>query len=446
MQNTPTIAIVGRPNVGKSSLFNRLLNKRKAITASEAGTTRDRIMSKFEIEGYETILVDTGGLESSKQDRDLEDNVQEQARIAITDASIILFLVDVTQDLTADDYAAADILRKSSKPVIFIANKVDHPGMIDNTISQIYKLGFGDPIQISSIHNRGLDELTEALTKTLKKLKAKKSRVRVKAAEDKVKICILGRPNAGKSSLVNAVLGQEKLIVSVIPGTTRDAIDADFEYEEQKYVMIDTAGLRRSGKIEPGIEKYSALRAISAIEKSDICVLLLDGTDRISHQDCAIAQRILEEKKGVIIAVNKTDLFEKADEKENYIISVLKSKFDFIPYAPVVFISAKNKKNIFKILELAKEIMKERKLRIPTAELNTYFQEVCYKHMPSSTKTKKPKFMYVNQVDINPPKFLFFFKSAENLHFSYERYLENKLRERYGFTGTPVEMKFKSGV
>jgi len=434
------VAIIGRPNVGKSTLFNRLIGKRHAVVAHEAGTTRDRISQKFECNGIETLLVDTGGLEYGKQEN-IEADIQSQANIAIQDADLTLFIVDISQELTVDDFTAAEILRKSKKPVIFIANKADNESLEENAFN-LYELGFGDAIKISAIHKHGIDELKERIHKDLKGLKFSSSKK--KAPSDLTNICILGKPNAGKSSLVNALLGSEKVIVSDIPGTTRDATDTEIEYEGTKYNLIDTAGLKRPGKTKVGIEKFSALRALKAIERSDIVVLLIDGEQGITSQDCHIAEFALAEEKGLMIVINKIDLLEKGETVRNRIISRLRRRFSFVPWAPIVFVSAKNKRNTYEILVQADEIIKEREKRISTAELNSFIQKITQKHLPASRKIRKPKFMYASQVDTAPPKFVMFFKNASDLHFSYPRYLENEIRKEYGFNGTAINLNLRS--
>lgn len=440
MPPSPIIAIVGRPNVGKSSLFNRLIGKRQAITAKEAGTTRDRIIQKWSCNGHETLLIDTGGLEYGKQES-IEADIQSQANIAIGDADLILFVVDTIDDLTSDDFSAADILRKSQKPAILVANKCEQAN-IEEKVFNILELGFGEPIQVSAIHNLGIDALKNDIEKALKKLKFKKQK-KTTDETDKISLSIIGKPNAGKSSLVNALTNSEKVIVSEIPGTTRDMTDTELSYKDQEFVLTDTAGLRRPGKIQRGIEKFSSLRVISAIEKSEIIVLLIDGVEGPTHQDCHIAQLALEAKKGVILAINKSDLLD-GDAEKSFLLRKLQRKFSFIPWTPVIFVSAKNKKNTYKILELANKIMEERKKRISTAELNTFLQKTCFKHLPASAKNKKPKFFYGSQVAVCPPTFTLFFKNPKNLHFSYPRYLENEIRKKYGFDGTAIELKFKA--
>lgn len=444
MDALPVIAIVGRPNVGKSTLFNRLIMQKYAITSDIAGTTRDRIYKKCEISGYEVTLVDTGGLEYGKHEN-IEKDVQSQAALAIEEADLIIFLVDLSEGINPNDKLAANVLRKSKKEILFIANKSDAKGADDNAYETM-ELGFGEPVKISAIHTTGLLDLELLIEKTLKKLKFKKRKKKEKEDNETVSICILGRPNAGKSSLVNAITGQETNIVSDIPGTTRDHTDTLVTHNDKKYNLIDTAGLRRPGKREQGIEQFSALRCLNALERSDVAVLLIDGTERISKQDAHIVEYALDMKKGLIIAVNKIDDFdkEKDEEKKGMIIYRLRHKFAFVPWTPVLFVSAKNKTNVTKIFELADQIKEEREKKINTAELNSFMQKTANKHLPASSNIRKPKFLYISQVGVSPPSFVLFFKFVENLHFSYPRYIENELRKEYGFTGTSINLKFKS--
>jgi len=443
MNPSPTVAIVGRPNVGKSTLFNRIIGKRLAIISKEAGTTRDRITQKFDFNGYEVLLVDTGGLEYDKKEN-IEADIQTQAKIAIADADLILFVVDISSGLTVDDFTATNILRKSKKNVILVANKCDNPNIEEN-VYNIYELGFGEPIKLSAIHKTGIDDLFYEIEKKLKELEFKK-RTKKKAPEDLINLCILGKPNAGKSSLVNRLTGSEKVIVSEIAGTTRDTTDTELIYQDKKFNLIDTAGLRRRGKRNKGLEKFSVIRSISGIERSDIVVLIIDGKEGVTSQDSHIAQYALEAEKGLILAVNKIDLLEKGEEERGHILRKLQRKFSFVPWAPVIFISAKNKRNTYKILDIATEIMGEREKRISTPELNNFLQKITYKHLPASTKIKKPKFLYGSQVDISPPKFALFFKNSKNLHFTYPRYLENEIRREFGFNGTPINLKIRNKV
>ncbi len=444
MEAPPTIAIIGRPNVGKSTLFNRLTNSRQAITTDIPGTTRDRISRKLQIGEYQVLLVDTGGLEYGKQEN-IESNIQAQAQIAIEDADLILFVTDARYELTVDDFTAASLLRNSKKTTILVANKCDNQEL-DQMIYNLFELGFGEAVTVSAIHKFGIQNLEFEIGKKLKELGFKsgmKKELELETPTGGIDIAILGKPNAGKSSLFNALIGKEKVIVSDIPGTTRDSIDTELQYQDQVYTLIDTAGLRRRGKIEKGIEKYSSLRSFSAIERSEIVVLVIDGEKGITKQDPRIVQHIVEAQKGLIIAINKSDLFEKGEEIRQRIIAKLRRTFAFVPWAPVIFISAKNKRNTYKVLEIASEIMEERKKRIPTQILNGFFQKITFKHPPASTKNKKPKFMYATQADICPPNFILFFKHAANIHFSYKRYLENEIRKEYGFNGTAINLKFK---
>ncbi|MFC1655313.1 ribosome biogenesis GTPase Der [Patescibacteria group bacterium] len=436
----PLIALVGRPNVGKSTLFNRLIGKRLAVISDVAGTTRDRIYQNIEMDDIEVTLVDTGGLSYGKKES-LEAEIQTQAHLAIEKADIIYFVVDASHQLTVDDFAAADILRKTKKPVLFIANKYDGKEAIDR-LMELYEIGFGEPLAISAIHNRGIDELVQRTTKLLKKL-PKEKRKKVKEDKNSVHISFLGKPNVGKSSLVNALLGEDRVIVSDIPGTTRDSTNTHIEFEDKKYTLIDTAGLRKRGKIERGIEKFSSLRCFQALDQSDVALLILDFDERISKQDMHIAGYILEAKKGVIIVVNKIDLTEEEKDRDKF-LRLVQRKFSFLPWAPLVFVSALKKKNITKIYELAEQIVEERKKRIPTGELNNFIKKITFKHVPSGTKRIKPKIFYVTQTGINPPEFVFFVNQANAIHFSYRRYLENELRKEYGFGGTALKLEFRS--
>ncbi len=442
MDPSPTIAIVGRPNVGKSTLFNRLIKKRQAVVAEEAGTTRDRNIQKFLCNDFPCNLIDTGGLEYGKKEN-IEADVQSQAKLAIDDADIILFIVDIMHELTTDDFSAVEELRKSKKPVLLVANKADNSNL-DNNSYNFFELGFGAPICISAIHNNGIEELRSSISKELSRLKFKKKSKEINPETGVTSVCILGKPNAGKSSLVNALLGSDKIIVSEIPGTTRDTIDTEVNYGNKRYNLIDTAGIRRRGKIEKGVEKFSILRCYNAIERSDIVILLIDGIKGITNQDCHIAEQALKEEKGLIIAINKIDLLKLNEIQQDQIIGKLRRKFSFVPWAPVIFISARDRKNIYELFNLIENIIKERNKRIKTAELNQFFQKIIHKHLPASAKIVKPKFMYGSQVDINPPKFLMFLKNAANLHFSYPRYLENEIRKEFGFTGTAINIKFKT--
>lgn len=438
----PIVAIVGRPNVGKSSLFNRLIRKRLAVTHEHAGTTRDRIYFQITLEGIPAIVVDTGGLEYGKKEN-IEADIQSQARIAIDEADLIVFVVDMIEGLTANDYEAAAMLRKSGKNVVFIANKYDHPGHEEH-VGEMTRLGFGEPLKVSAIHKTGIDEFRETLAQKLKKTGWKKQQERAERKEDTVSICFLGRPNAGKSSLVNAILGEEKLIVSPVAGTTRDSTDTEVIYDDQKYTLIDTAGLRRRGKIEPGLEKLSALRSLEALERSDIACLILDYERGIRKQDLSISSYIQDARKGLILVVNKSDLMKDQESDRNRFVRVLRHRFDFLPWVPVLFVSALKKKNIEKILEMAQEIYKERFKQIGNDELDGFMKEITHRHIPPKVTLTTPKIYSLEQTGINPPAFTFWVNDDKAFHFSYRRYLENEIRKKYGFNGTGIRLIYKN--
>lgn len=438
------IAIVGRPNVGKSTLFNKLLGKRQAIESEVSGTTRDRIYGKMTIDGYSAVLVDTGGLESKVAGGDIEKNIKEQSQIAIDGADVILFVLDLRSELTSDDLHTAELLRKSKKPVILVANKSDN-SKIEELKYNLYELGFGEPIAVSAIHSYGVDEIELQLSSALKKLKFKKDRVK-KHDSNVIRIAFIGRPNVGKSTMVNSIFEKKLLITSSIPGTTRDSIEIPFEYSEQQFVLVDTAGLRRRGDIEPGIEKFSSLRALQAVEMSDVCVLMLDFEEGVTNQDCHISQFVLEQNKGLILCVNKIDLYkgEERERKENGFIYDLKNTMAYLPWAPVVFTSGQERKNVLKILDLAMEIFRERNKEIADVDLQIWLDSAMKKHPSNSTRGKhKFEIKDVEQIGSNPPVFLFNCNWPEIMHFSYKRYLENSLRETFGFAGTGMELVFK---
>lgn len=439
-QKTPIIAIVGRPNVGKSTLFNRLIGKRLAITSEIAGTTRDRIYYNTEFNGISVILVDTGGMEYGKKEN-IEADIQSQVKLAIVDADLIYFVIDAKETLTINDLEAANSLRKSKKTVLFIANKVDgqYP---QEDINEIIKLGFGQPQEISAYHNAGIEELIEVTEKTLKKLGFKKTE-KEPENRDIINICFIGRPNVGKSSLVNALLGKPKVIVSDIPGTTRDSTDTAIIWNGQKFNLIDTAGIRRRGKIGSGLEKISILRSLQSIEKADVVCLVLDYEEGISKQDQHITSYILEASKGLILVVNKSDLMKDREEDQTKMINILRRKFEFLPWAPAIFISALRNKNTEKVLELSKQIQIERYKIIPDEELDGFMKETVHKNTPPRVSQTRPDFYSLKQIKTNPPTFVFIVNVGNALHFSYRRYLENELRKRYPFTGTSIKFIYK---
>jgi GTPase len=437
----PFIAIIGKPNVGKSSLFNRIIGKKVAIISKEAGTTRDRVFRHTKFGDYQSILVDTGGIEFEKKES-LEADMQSQARVAINDADVIVFLVDGRKDPTIDDFETAKILRRASKKMLLVANKIDHVKSAHNLLSWT-ELGFGEPMSISVIHNKGIDKLENTIAKQLQESEWPIN-VERESRSDTTKLSFIGRPNAGKSSLINALLGEKRVIVSDIPGTTRDAIDTDLDWESKHFTLIDTAGLRRRGKIERGIEKYSSFRTINAIERSDIVCLVLDYTIGIRAQDLHICSYVLEANKGLILLVNKSDLMEEKEAERNRIGRVLKHRFSFLSWAPVLFVSAKNRKNLELILETSIQINSERNKEIDHELLVDFLKENFHKHMPPTAGRKKLLFYDVIQIPSPTPTFEFMVNNRDIVHFSYRRYLENELREQFGYNGTALRFFFKN--
>jgi GTPase len=439
------VAIVGRPNVGKSALFNRLVGRSIAIVEDIPGTTRDRIYADAEWSGANFTLVDTGGLqmdgfldEKNATPEVLVDQVHHQAEMAIAEADVILFMVDGKAGMTTTDQRVADLLRRTDKPVILAANKIDGESRRLAAL-EFYALGLSDPFAISALHGLGTGDLLDAIVAALP----------TEADEEEseaVKIAIVGRPNVGKSSLFNTLLGEERVIVSDIPGTTRDAIDTPIEWEGQQLLLIDTAGIRRRGSIDPGIEKYSVLRALKAISRADVVLLLLDATEMVTAQDAHVAGYILEEEKGVVVLVNKWDLIEKDTNTMSEFKQRIRTELQFLDYVPVLFISAKSSKRVDQVLPMALKVRAQRLMRVPTAELNQILQDATVRHAPPSKAGKRLKFYYATQVAVDPPNFVFFVNDARLVHFSYQRYIENQLRERYEFLGTPLRFTFRNRV
>ncbi|MBE7553833.1 MAG: ribosome biogenesis GTPase Der [Anaerolineales bacterium] len=451
----PIVALVGRPNVGKSTLFNRLVGQRKAIVEDLAGTTRDRLYGDADWAGRDFIVVDTGGLEfdaAPLREREGEvtgfqagvasrlflREIREQAEIAIAEAEVIVLLVDAEAGLTSSDQDVAALLRRTDKPVLLAVNKADNLKRRNEAVD-FYALGLGDPIPVSALHGTGTGDLLDAIVEALPPVEAEDE-----AEDEAIKIAILGRPNVGKSSLLNHLLGEERVIVSDVPGTTRDAIDMQIEYEGLSLVLIDTAGIRRRGKIEVGVEKYSFLRSLKAVSRADVCLLLIDATDMVTAQDAHIAGYILEEAKSVVVIVNKWDLVEKDTNTINEFTARIRNELKFLDYVPVLFISAKTGQRVPKVLPLALQVQEERLRRIPTGELNRLLREAIAKNPPKGAQRQRLKFFYMTQAGVDPPTFVFFVNDRTLVHFSYERYLENVLREQYGFLGTPLKLVFRS--
>jgi GTP-binding protein len=435
MARKPLVALVGRPNVGKSTLFNRLVGQRLAIVEDIPGTTRDRQYADVEWGGRVFTLVDTGGLVLGPADQ-ITAQVRAQAEVAIAEADVIVFMVDIVDGLTAPDAEIADILRRTQKPIILVANKADHVSR-ELGAHEFYALGLGDPLPVSSLRGLGTGELLEAILQALPSLPPEEEE------SGALRIALVGRTNVGKSSLLNRLLGEERVIVSDIPGTTRDAIDTTIRYHGQEIVLIDTAGIRRRGQIAPGVEKYSVLRALKAIARADVVLLLLDATEGVTEQDQHIAGYILEEAKAVIVLVNKWDLVEKdattLAQYEEYVRRELK----FMPYVPVLFISALTGQRVERILPLALRIHQERQVRLSTGEINALIRDATAKVSPPSKWGRKLRIYYGTQVETQPPTFVFFVNDTKLVHFGYERYLENQLRERYKFEGGPIRLIFR---
>ena len=446
MSYKPLVALVGRPNAGKSTLFNRIVGRRLAVVSDVPGTTRDRLYADAEWAGSVFTVVDTGGIEVTEgwQTEPLSEDsvlflpaIRTQAAIAIQDADVIVQVVDGQSGITAADQEVADILRQTKKPVIIAANKLESINKRDDAY-EFYELALGEVFAISALHGNGTGDLLDAITEAIPFVPEEDE------DDDTIKIAILGKPNAGKSTLLNKLIGEERAIVSPIAGTTRDAIDTKLTFEGQEFTIIDTAGIRRPGKIDPGVEKYSVLRAIKALSRADIALLLIDAEAGITAQDTHIAGMLTEENSGVIVLVNKWDAVVKDSftiydyEKE------LREALKFIPYAPILFISAKTGKRVDKVLPKALEVQETRHQRIPTSELNKWMRDVITVHPPPSHNGLRVKFFYTTQVTTAPPTFVMFVNKPEWVHFSYQRYLENRLREEYPFEGSPMRLVFRA--
>jgi len=431
----PIVAIVGRPNVGKSTLFNRLAGERIAVVEDLPGTTRDRVYADITWGERELTLIDTGGFEP-RPDSDLRQKVKHQAEVAIEEADVILFMVDVLDGVTIPDQEIAETLRRSRKPIILAVNKADNDQRSQQAF-QFHELGIGEPLAISAHHGIGVSDLMDEVCARLPPPEP--------AAEEPemLKIAIVGRPNVGKSMLLNAILGQERAIVSEIPGTTRDATDTVFNYGGESMLFIDTAGIRRRGKIEVGIERYSVMRSLNAISRADIVLLVIESAEIMNEQDMHIAGYIHEALKGIVVVVNKWDLARELEVDKTQCASEIKQKVKFFPDAPIVFASAQFGKGIGQVLSAAKRVYQERQKRLPTPLLNEEVNRAIAAHPPPSLRGKQLRLSYVTQPDVDPPTFVFFVNDPRMLHFSYQRYLENSLRKAFGFKGTPLKLIFR---
>lgn len=426
----PVVAIVGRPNVGKSTLFNKIAGKRISIVEDTPGVTRDRIYTEVEWLENKFTIIDTGGIEPYSEDIILV-QMRRQAEIAIDMANVIVFLVDGQEGVTPADQEVANMLRKSQKKVVLVVNKIDAAKYMDN-VYEFYNLGLGEPIGISAAQALGLGDMLDEIIKGFPE-----------EAEDDydeltIKVAVVGKPNVGKSSLVNKIIGEERVIVSDVAGTTRDAIDTPFEVGEDKYVFIDTAGLRKKKKIFENIERYSVVRALTAIERADVCLILIDATEGVTEQDTKIAGYVNEQGKGAIIVVNKWDLIEKDDKTMNKFIDDIRRELPFMAYAPTIFVSALTGQRVIKLLELVKYVSNQNAMRISTGMVNDIINEAVLMNQPPISGGRRLKILYTTQVAVKPPTFALFLNDPSIMHFSYERYLENQLRKSFGFEGTPI--------
>ena len=427
----PIVAIVGKPNVGKSTLFNKIVGKKISITEDIPGVTRDRIYQEATYNNKKFYLIDTGGIDNSKLD--FNDEIKIQAEIAIEQADVIVFIVDGKEGITSNDLIVRDILRKNDKKIIVAINKMDVKNAKDN-IYDFYELGFDTYIPISSIHNIGYIELMDTITESFN-IKEEKN-------DDRTKISIIGRPNVGKSSLTNALLNEERVVVSNIAGTTRDSVDSILKYNNEEYIIIDTAGMRKKGKVFETIEKYSLLRSLQSIDRSDICIIVLNAEEGITEHDKHITGYAIERGKGIIFVVNKWDTVKNTTIQEYE--KLIRNEFQFATYAPIVFLSALTKKRIHTLMPEILKVKENIKREIKTSVLNEIIQESYQLNLPPSYKGKRLKIYFTSQTGIKPPKFTFRVNNKGLVHFSYERYLENKIRENFNFEGTPIILQFKN--
>ncbi|MFN2274928.1 MAG: ribosome biogenesis GTPase Der [Anaerolineales bacterium] len=450
----PVVAIVGRPNVGKSTLFNRLAGERLAVVDDTPGTTRDRLVAESEWNGVTFDIVDTGGIDPtdlsrgeplSIGSRDYISQVRTQATIAARDADAVLFLVDVESGITVADEEVAQILRRQQQrvagkpypPILLVVNRCDNENRRAQA-TEFYGLGMGDPIPISALHGRGTGDLLDQLVTALggPQLPSAES-------DERIHIAIVGRPNVGKSSLLNKILGEDRVLVSEIPGTTRDAVDTNIEWENTPITLIDTAGIRRRGRIEPGVEKYSVLRALKAIDRADVVLLLVDATQGVIAQDTHIAGLVIDKHKSVVLVVNKWDAIQKDSYTTLEFSERIRHELNFMDYVPILFISARTGQRVDQVLPTALQVQEERLRRITTGELNRMLQEALSEHAPPARSGRRLKFFYASQVRVDPPTFLFHVNDPKLVHFTYKRYLENQLRARYSFLGTPLRLVFR---
>lgn len=432
----PLIAIVGRPNVGKSMLFNKLIGKRLSIVEDTPGVTRDRIYGESEWAGRKFRLVDTGGIEPNTDNQILA-FMREQAQIAIDNADVIIFVTDIKTGLTASDQEVAGMLQRSRKPIVLAVNKMDSTGTIDPDFYEFYNLGLGDPVAISAVHGHGTGDLLDACFQYLPPDDG------VEEDSDVVQVAIIGKPNVGKSSLTNKILGEQRVIVSNVAGTTRDAIDSYFENSCGKYNFIDTAGMRKKSKVDDTIEKYSVLRATMAIERSDVCLILIDAQDGVTEQDTKVAGLARDAGKACIIVVNKWDLIEKDGKTMDRMREDIRRDLSYMPYAPILFISALTGQRVNRLFELINYVNDQAAVRITTGMLNSVLADAQTRVQPPTDKGRRLKIYYMTQVGVKPPHFVIFCNDKKLFHFSYQRYLENQIRSVFGLEGTPIHITIR---
>lgn len=431
----PIVAVVGRPNVGKSTFFNRIVGRRVSIVEDTPGVTRDRIYAEAEWNGIHFALIDTGGIEPASQDVILS-QMREQAQIAIDMAEVILFMVDGKDGLTTADEEVASMLRRTGKKVILLVNKIDSQKNLPDNFYDFYTLGIGEPIPISAANMLNLGDVLDDIVGSFPEGAGEEE-------DEDIKVAVIGKPNVGKSSLINALLDENRVIVSPIAGTTRDSIDTPFEWGGDRYMLIDTAGIRRKSKVNEDIERYSVIRAVAAIERCDVCLLVIDAAEGITEQDKKIAGVAHEAGKGIVVVVNKWDLIEKETNTMRDYKRVLADELQFMSYAPSVFISVLEKQRIFNVMQMTKYVAEKRAMRVPTGQLNSLISDAVLMKQPPSDKGKRLKIYYATQVGVKPPLFSFQINKRELMHFSYARYLENKIRDGFGFEGTSIKFVFR---
>jgi len=432
----PLIAIVGRPNVGKSMLFNKLVGQRLSIVEDTPGVTRDRLYAEAEWRNRKFDLVDTGGIEPSA-DSQILSFMRQQAEIAIQHATVILFVCDIKTGLTASDQEVANMLLRSRKPVVLAVNKMDQVGITNPDIYEFYNLGLGDPIAVSAVHGHGTGDLLDACMEYFPPEDEEEEE------DDVIKVAIIGKPNVGKSSLVNRILGEQRVIVSDMAGTTRDAVDSYFENQKGKYLFIDTAGMRKKSKVDDRIEKFSVLRATMAIERADVCLILVDANEGVTEQDTKVAGLAHEAGKACIIVVNKWDAIEKDDKTMDHMRQDIRGDLSYMTYAPIVFISALTGQRVDRLFDLINYVNDQASLRITTGMLNTVLADATARVQPPTDKGRRLKIYYMTQIGIKPPHFVCFCNDAKLFHFSYQRYLENQIRSTFGLEGTPVRLTIR---